>query len=101
MAPNAIAASPARTSSTIATLGEALAVGRHELGEFGQQLTGEVVDDGVAEVLEELGRRGLPAAGQAADDHDLRVRARPRAVRADLRSPGHRPVRLMYTAVSS
>ena len=36
-----------------------------ELGEVGQQLAGQVVDDGVAEVLEQLGRGGLAAAGQA------------------------------------
>ena len=40
-------------------LGEALAVRRDELGQVGQQLAGQVVDDGVAEVLEELGRGGL------------------------------------------
>ena len=48
-------------------LGEALAVVRDELGEVGQQLAGQVVDDGVAEVLEQLRRGGLAAAGQAAE----------------------------------
>ena len=52
---------------------EALAVGRDELGQVGQQLAGQVVDDGVAEVLEELGRGGLAAAGQAAQDDDVLV----------------------------
>ena len=41
-----------------------------ELGQVGQQLAGQVVDDRVAEVLEELGRRGLAAAGQPGQDHD-------------------------------
>ena len=68
IAPNAIGASPARTSSTIATWAKRSLVRRHELGQVGQQLTGQVVDDGVAEVLEELGRGGLAAAGQAAED---------------------------------
>ena len=58
-------------------LGEALAVGRDELGKVGQQLAGQVVDDGVAEVLEQLRRGGLAAAGQAADDAiDGRARSR-------------------------
>ena len=48
--------------------GEPLAVRRHELGEFGQELAGQVVDDGVAEILEELRRGGL-----AAPDRPLRI----------------------------
>ena len=52
---------------------EPLAVRRDELGEVGEQLAGQVVDDGVAEVLEQLGRGGLAATGQAADDHDGRL----------------------------
>ena len=44
---------------------EPLAVGRDELGEVRQQLAGQVVDDRVADVLEELGGGGLAAAGQA------------------------------------
>ena len=56
---------------------EPLAVGRDELGEVGQQLAGQVVDDRVAEVLEELGGGRLAAAGQAADDDDGRL-GRPR-----------------------
>ena len=44
----------------------------HELGEVGQQLARQVVDHRVAEVLEELGRGGLAAARQAADDDDVR-----------------------------
>ena len=49
---------------------EPLAVGRDELGEVRQELAGQVVDDRVAEVLEELGGRGLAAAGQPAEDDD-------------------------------
>ena len=41
---------------------EALAVLRDELGQVGQQLTGQVVDAGVAEVLEQLRRGRLAAA---------------------------------------
>ena len=41
-----------------------------ELREVGQELAGQVVDDGVAEVLEQLRRGGLAPAGQAGQDHD-------------------------------
>ena len=58
---------------TIATLLESLAVIRDEFGKVWQELAGEVVDDGVAEVLEELRGRGLPAAGQARHDRDVLV----------------------------
>ena len=77
-------------------LGEPLAVGRDELGEVGQQLAGQVVDDRVAEVLEQLGRGGLAAAGQAAEDDDGRLGRPRRTPRPDARpSLGHRPVRWM------
>ena len=60
-------------------------VGRDQLREVGQQLAGQVVDDRVAEVLEELRGGRLAAAGQAADDDDRRlghgVGRRPRVVR--------------------
>ena len=68
--PRASVASPARTSSTIATRANRCAVRRDELGQVGQQLAGQVVDDGVAEVLEQLRGGGLAATGQAADDDD-------------------------------
>jgi hypothetical protein len=74
IAPNASGASPDRTSSTIATARTARDRG-HELGELGQQLAGQVVDDGVAEVLEQLRRGRLAAAREAAED---RRRARRR-----------------------
>ena len=64
--------------------GEPRAVRGDELGEVGQQLAGQVVDDGVAEVLEQLGGRGLAAARQPADDDDGRL-GRPRpTTRSDL-----------------
>ena len=54
-----------------------------ELREVGQELPRQVVDDDVAEVLEQLGRGRLPAARQARDDGDVRAaqrHARPRCV---------------------
>ena len=48
-----------------------------ELRELGQELAGQVVDDRVAEVLEQLRRGGLAAAGEAAQDHDVLALARP------------------------
>ena len=66
--------------------GEPLAVRRHELGQVGQQLAGQVVDDGVAEVLEELGGGRLAAAGQPADDDDGRL-GRPRRTSTRRRRP--------------
>ena len=72
IAARAMVASPARTSSTIATRAKRSRSVDDELGEVGQQLAGQVVDDGVAEVLEELGRGGLAATGQPADDDDGR-----------------------------
>src|SRR6266540_4093791 len=47
--------------------GEPVAVDRHELGQARQQLTGQIIDNGVAEVLEELRRGGLPPARQPAE----------------------------------
>ena len=73
IAASASVASPDRTSSTMATRANRVAIGRDELGQVGQQLPGQVVDDGVAEVLEELGGGRLAAAGQAADDDDGRL----------------------------
>ena len=79
---------------------EPLAIGRDELGQVGQQLTGQVVDDGVAEVLEQLGGGRLAAAGQPADDHDGRLgHGVRRCARVGL--AGHRPLRLMNRIVSS
>ena len=80
--------------------GEALAVRGHELGQVRQQLARQVVDDGVAEVLEQLGRGGLAAAGQAAHDHDGRLRSR-LAQGPRLRLAGQRPERRMNRTVSS
>ena len=65
-------------------------IGRHELGQVRQQLAGQVVDDRVAEVLEELRRGRLAAAGQAADDDDGRLGHRV-GRRSDLGLVGHRP----------
>ena len=56
--------------------GEALAVRGHEIGQVRQQLTRQVVDDDVAEILEQLGRGGLAAPGQAAHHDDGRLRSR-------------------------
>ena len=82
---------------------EALAVGRHELGEVRQQLAGQVVDDGVAEVLEQLGGGRLAAAGQAADDDDVPARVDRR--RPSMAGPSAASVtgrlRLMKNVVSS
>ena len=55
-------------------LAEAIGFVGDELGQLGQQLAGQIVDDGVAEVLEELGRGGLAASGQAAEDDDVLFR---------------------------
>ena len=65
--------------------GEPLGSRRHELGEIGQKLAGQVVDDRIAEVLEELRRRCLATARQAADDR--RPRARSRLDRTDAVGP--------------
>ena len=100
MAASASVASPARTSRTIATRAKRCAVGRDELGEVGQQLAGQVVDDGVAEVLEELRGGRLAAAGQAADDDDGRLGHRV-GRRPWLGVAGHRPLRRMNRIVSS
>ena len=80
----------------------------------GSSSPGQVVDDDVAEVLEQLRRGGLAAAGQAGDDDDLLVRPRRRrqpasrrrggggavAVRSPAPRPGpHLPLRRMKTIV--
>ena len=80
--------------------GEALAVGRDELGEIRQELAGQVVDDGVAEVLEELRGGRLASAGQPADDDDRRLGHRV-GRRPWLGVAGHRPLRRMNRIVSS
>ena len=79
--------------------GEAPPVRGHELGQVGQELAGQVVDDGVAEVLEQLRRGGLAAAGQAGQDHDRLFRGT--VADGVLRGFGHRPVRLMKKIVPS
>ena len=80
--------------------GEALPIRGHELGQVRQQLPGQVVDDGVAEVLEQLGGRGLTRPRQPADDDDGRVGHRVRR-RPDVRLVGHRPPRLMNRTASA
>jgi len=51
--------------------GVAHPIGRYQFGEVREQLTGQIVDDDVVEVLEQLGRRRLPSTGQAAQDDDV------------------------------
>ena len=71
--------------------GEPARVVGDELGEVGQELARQVVDDRVAEVLEQLRRGRLAAAREAADDDDVRVRSP--AVAADRgRRAGRRAV---------
>src|SRR3954447_3577449 len=89
-------------------LGEAHPVRGHELGEFGQELARQVVDDEVAEVLEELRRRGLATARQAAEDDDGLFRSALRGGRCRrgvhgplIRGLGHRPERRMNQTVIS
>ena len=50
---------------------EPLAIVRDELREIGQELARQVVDHGVAEILEQLRGRGLAAAGQPGDDRHV------------------------------
>ena len=57
---------------------------RHELGEVSQQLDGHVVDDGVAEVLEDLAGGRLPGPREPGDDGHVLV-ARPVGGRQSLR----------------
>ena len=80
-------------------LGEPVGFGRDEVGEVREQLTGEVVDDGVAQVLEQLRGRGLAAAREPGQDHDRLIRGT--LVDGRLRGFVHRPVRRMNTTVSS
>ena len=100
---SAIGASPAPHVDDDRDARKALAIRRDEVGQLGQQLGRQVVDDGVAEVLEELRGGGLAAARQAAEDDDvLFVDGR-----ADRRFRGgpwlarHLPVRLITKTVSS
>ena len=79
---------------------EPIAIGRNQLSQVGQQLARQVVDDAVAKVLEQLGRRRLAATRQAAEDHDRRLRQRFRRG-PDVGLPGHRPLRRMNRTVSS
>ncbi len=51
----------------------ALRVAGHELGEVTHERARDVIDDGVAEVLEDLARGGLPGAREAGDDDDVLV----------------------------
>ena len=53
---------------------EALAIARYELGQVRQQLARQVVDDRVAEVLEEFRCGRLPGTRQPTDHHDVLVR---------------------------
>ena len=82
IAPNAIGASPDRTSRTIATLPNRSGSSDDELGQLGQELARQVVDDRVAEVLEELRGGGLAAARQPAQEDDVLALARLRPPRA-------------------
>ena len=68
-------ASPARTSSTMATRSKRSRSLGHELGQVGQELAGQVVDAGVAEVLEQLRGGRLAGPRQPAQDHDVLVAA--------------------------
>ena len=90
MAPKASGTSPARTSSTIAMRAYRTRLGGDQVGEVPQQLAGQVVDDDVAEVLEQLRGGRLAAAGQAGEDHDLLV---VRLVRGGV-APGRRSGRV-------
>ena len=94
------ATSPARTSRTIAVRAKRRGSLATQVREVGQQLARQVVDDDVAEVLEQLRRRGLAAARQAGDDDDLlgavlarRRSARVAGVAASPRSRSPRPGR--------
>ena len=79
---------------------EARTVRRDQLGQVRQELTGQIVHDRVAEVLEELGGRRLAAAGQAADDDDGRLAHRV-GRGPGLGLAGHRPLRRMNRTVNS
>ena len=65
-----------RASSTSATTFELTRLTRNELRQVAQQLGRQVVDDAVANVLEQLARGRLAGAGQPADDRDVRASAR-------------------------
>ena len=87
-----------------------------ELGELDQELARQVVDDGVAEVLEQLRRGGLAAARQPAQEDDVLAlasrrlgRSRTSAGRSSRRTPRitrsgpvrQRPLRRIARTVSS
>ena len=55
-------------------LGEPLGIARHEGRQVRQHLARQVVDAGVAEVLEQLRRGGLAGPGEPAQDHDVLLR---------------------------
>ncbi len=78
--------------------GEPAQVRRHQLRQIRQELTGQVVDHGVPEVLEQLRRGGLAAARQARQDHDRLILGTVRD--GVFRGLAHRPVRLMNRTVS-
>src|SRR5207249_704004 len=61
---------------------------------------GQIVHDGVAEILEQLRGGCLAASRQAAENHDGRFGNRVRR-RSDVGLPGHRPLRRMNRTVSS
>src|SRR6185369_2493630 len=79
--------------------GEAVGIIGYDLRELRQQLAGQVVDDHVAQVLEELGGGGLPSPGETRQDHDRLLGGRLRDRLAG--RFGHRPVRLMTCTVTS
>ena len=66
-------------------LGKSLRVAGHKLGEVGQQIARQIVNAGVPEVLEQLGRGGLAGAGETAQDDDVLFFGR---LRQRLRVPG-------------
>ena len=108
---------------------ESLTVLRDQLGQPGQQLPRQVVDAGVAEILEELRRGRLARSRQPAQDHDVlvdhgrgiglgcagRARCEPSGSRRSIgvrrprvvyaaggpRRDDHRPLRLIASRVSS
>ena len=86
--------------------GEPLRVLHDQLGEIRQELAGQVVDDRVREVLEQLRRRRLAAARQAAQQDDVRPGASPPSGVATSSAIGgvrirYRPVRRMNQIVPS
>jgi hypothetical protein len=79
--------------------GEPRLIRRDQLGQIREELAWQVVDDEVAEILEELRGGGLATPGEAREDHDRLLRDTPgHGLTGRLR---HRPVRLMNCTVSS